>query len=113
MYTQAKFTQHSLRILGTLLIILPLVYHWYISKPDRFITMIQGPFPFSHLGSGLYGFTLDALGYILGATLVVFSIHIADTWQPSTRRLFGIGKKILMILSVGIILLAARLLVRP
>jgi len=102
----------AIRILGAALLALPIAFRWYVSNFDRYLRMINGPYPFSHLGSGLYQFTLNSAGLVWGATLIAWSLS-RDSTDPGVGRRLRLVKGTLTVLSGLVFILALQLVPMP
>ncbi len=63
-------------VLGLLLIISPIVIHWFIhGSYERYMWIINGPFPFNQFGSGVFQLwlyiALICIGLLLSITAII------------------------------------------
>jgi len=57
---------YNLYILGALLLCAPLLLFWWATDFDRYVSMINGPFPFSHMGGGPFQLAFYTVVFLLG-----------------------------------------------
>ena len=73
-----------LRILGLLLLISPLFLHWLIHGDyKRYLAIINGPYPLSHMGSAPFQMVMYIILFIAGVLIVFLSFRIK---RPSKKR---------------------------
>jgi hypothetical protein len=69
-----KIATILLFVLGIIFLSLPLIFIWLISNYERYVWLINGPYPFSHLGGGPFQLRVMALLGLLGVISVTISI---------------------------------------
>lgn len=69
-----KIATILLLVLGIIFLSLPLIFSWLISDYERYVWLINGPYPFSHLGSGPFQLRLMTLLGCLGVVSLTISI---------------------------------------
>lgn len=63
--------------IGILLLISPFFLNWFIhGSYERYIWLINGPYPFSHLGSGPFQLMLHVILIVLGLLFIIASLVI-------------------------------------
>lgn len=66
----------ALLILSCGFILSPLIIMWWISDYDRYLSLIAGPFPFSHLGSAPFQIIFYVLLILIGSSGLYFSLSL-------------------------------------
>ena len=61
-----------LLILSLAFILAPLVTIWWMSDYDRYLSLIEGPFPFSYMGSMLYQIVFYSISVLIGSIGLYF-----------------------------------------
>lgn len=70
---------NTLLIIGIVLLATPALLYWWIHGDyDRYLTIINGPFPFSHLGGGPFQLVVYGGLFLLG-------IVVIDIWFVVSR----------------------------
>lgn len=63
--------------LGFIFIISPAILYWFIhGNYERYIWIINGPYPFSHFGGGPFQLLMSVGMFIIGIGLIVISITL-------------------------------------
>lgn len=69
------FVSHLLLGLGFTLIISPAILYWFIhGNYERYIWILNGPYPLSHFGGGPFQLLMSVGLFIVGIGLIVISI---------------------------------------
>ena len=70
-----KTARKATLILGCLFILSPLLLYWFIHGDyDRYMWIINGPYPFSDFGSGPVQIWMDFVLVLIGVVLVGWSV---------------------------------------
>lgn len=76
-YKIIKFISELLLSFGFIFILSPIFLHWFIhGNYERYIWIISGPFPFSHLGGGPFQLFIYIDLILIGTSLLVISLTI-------------------------------------
>lgn len=60
--------------IGSIFIISPAILYWFIhSNYERYIWILNGPYPFSHFGGGPFQLLMYAILFIVGIGLISIS----------------------------------------
>lgn len=74
-YSSIKYISDFLLGLGFIFTISPIILYWFIHGDyERYIWIINGPYPFSHFGSGSFQLFMYLSLLIIGAALIVISM---------------------------------------
>ncbi len=65
----------ALLILSFGFMLVPLVFIWWVSDYNRYLSLIEGPFPFSYMGSMLYQIVFYTLSVLIGCIGFYFSLY--------------------------------------
>lgn len=69
-----KIISVFLLVAGIILLALPIIFIWLISDYERYVWLINGPYPFSHLGGGPFQLWVMTLLGFLGVISLAISI---------------------------------------
>jgi hypothetical protein len=105
------------RWLGLAFLGIPIFFQWYITDANRYVTMIRGPYPFSHLGGITYqivGTMIMPLMFAISAWCLAasFSLPRSFGWasapyHPGVMRGFALAFAIIGLLFGAVIFLPA------
>lgn len=71
--------------LGIILLIIPVIFYWWLhGSYDRYLWIIHGPFPFSHLGSAPVQLFLG-IGLFLGGVILIGVSWILTKRFPGSK----------------------------
>lgn len=69
-----KIISIFLLVAGIILLALPIIFIWLISDYQRYVWLINGPYPFSHLGGGPFQLRVMTLLVFLGVVSLTLSV---------------------------------------
>ncbi|MEA3422520.1 MAG: hypothetical protein U9Q80_01725 [Bacillota bacterium] len=72
-----KRLSNILLVIGSVFTISPIILYWFIhGSYEMYNWIINGPYPFSHLGSGPFQLFLYASLFIIGISLITITMII-------------------------------------
>jgi len=70
---------YILQIIGATFVLSPVFLYWFIhGNYERYVWIINNPFPFSHLGSAIFQVLLSAGLIITGIIFIILSFIISQ-----------------------------------
>lgn len=103
--------------IGILFLLSPFFLSWFIhGSYERYIWLINGPYPFSSFGSGPFQLMLHVILIVLGLLSIIASLVIKGDYMPTSKKpthlispFIGLGALVVIILGLALLLYSTRL----